>query len=66
MKKVLLKDIVIPAGTVFYDTPTKREFSKGCFVEAVVGLTKDTAGMFSYEVSADLGEWFTDLKGFKK
>jgi hypothetical protein len=62
MKKVLLKDIVIPAGTVFDDTPRKREYGEGCYVEAVIGLTKDTAGHITYETSDDLKEWFAELR----
>ena len=60
MRKVLLKDIVIPAGTIFTDAPARTERADGCYVEHVLGLTKDTAGFLTYEVSADLGEWFAD------
>jgi len=62
MKKVLLKDIVIPAGTVFDDTPNTRIFAKDAFVECIIGLTKNTYGTFTYEVSDELSEFFTDLK----
>lgn len=62
MKKVLLKDIVIPAGTVFYSAPRKREYADDCFVETAIGLTKNTYGNFAYEVSGELGEWFAELR----
>jgi len=62
MKKVLLKDIVIPAGTIFDDAPSKTERADGCYVDCVVGLTKNTAGTFTYEVSDELVEWFADVK----
>lgn len=60
MKKVLLKDIVIPAGTIFDDAPTKTSRTYGCYVESIVGLTRNTAGSFIYEVSDELNEWFAD------
>lgn len=62
MKKVLLKDIIIPAGTVFDDAPYKCEYSKKCYVEAVIGLTKDTSGYITYQTSDDLKEWFAELR----
>ena len=64
MKKVLLKDIVIPAGTVFMDAPSKTIRSNG-FGEAVIGLTKDSSGSLVYDIEGDdsdiLKEWFVDL-----
>jgi hypothetical protein len=62
MKLVLLKDVVIPAGTIFDDAPIKTERAEGCFVDCVIGLTKDTAGTFTYEVSNELNEWFAEVK----
>jgi len=63
MKKVLLKDIVIPAGTVFYDAPIRTERTPGCHIDAVIGLTNNTSGVITYEVSDELGEWFAPLRG---
>lgn len=60
--KVLLKDIVIPAGTVFQDAPYRTERVDGCFVDCIVGLTKNTCGTFTYDVSDELNEWFAELK----
>jgi hypothetical protein len=62
-KRVLLKDIVIPAGTVFDDAPVRTDRSAGCYVETVIGLTPNTAGFLTYQVSDDLGEWFAPLRG---
>jgi len=63
MKKVLLKDIVIPAGTVFTDAPEKTVRSPG-FVGMVIGLTDNTHGTFCYDLGGDdqkeLEEWFKD------
>jgi len=65
MKKVLIKDIVIPAGTVFIEAPTETKRSTD-FGEALVGLTNDTCGSFVYPILGDdeekLKEWFVDLK----
>lgn len=66
MKKVLIKDIVIPAGTVFEDAPIRTARHEGIFGEAVVALTPDTCGSFVYPILGDdeekLKEWFVDLK----
>jgi len=59
-KKVLLKDIVIPAGTVFTTAPEKIQMNPGEHVECIVGLTKNTAGSLIYQISDELGEWFAD------
>jgi hypothetical protein len=64
MKKVLIKDIVIPAGTIFTDAPTETHRSSG-FGEAIVGLTDDTCGSITYDIDGDdkekLKEWFVDV-----
>lgn len=61
MRKVLLKDIVIPAGTVFRDAPAKTVRTGGEFVDCIVGLSRNTAGTFTYEANHDeLAEWFGD------
>lgn len=62
MKKVLLKDIVIPAGTVFSSSPCQRTYANDCFVETTIGLTKNTYGNVTYEVSDEVAEWFADLR----
>ena len=62
MKKVLLKDLVIPAGTVFDGAPIKTERAEDAFVECVIGLTKNTVGYVTYEVSDEVKDWFADLR----
>lgn len=62
---VVLKDIVIPAGTVMSRTPAKREFVSDGWFECVIGLSKNTSGDFTYCIDDDrveLSEYFTELK----
>jgi uncharacterized membrane protein (UPF0127 family) len=63
--KRLMKDIVIPAGTVFEEAPRKTErFGKG-HVDHILGLTDDTHGTLTYFVDEDdpeIGKWFVDVK----
>ena len=65
MKKVLLKDLVIPQGTVFNEAPIITERVGGGHFEATFGLSKDSFGSIEYafdEPDNELNEWFTDLK----
>jgi len=66
MKKVLIKDIVIPAGTVFTNAPEKIEQDSDVFGECTFGLSKDSYGTVTYEIDGDdkegMKEWFVDLK----
>jgi hypothetical protein len=56
---VLLKDIVIPAGTVFSTAPIRTVRAEGEFIDCTVGLSRNTAGTFTYEVNhEELAEWF--------
>jgi len=60
MKKVLLQDIVIPAGTVFDTAPDKTTRAEGHFSH-VIGLTNDTSGDLTYYIDPDdpeMKEWF--------
>lgn len=63
--KVLIKDIVIPAGTVFRSAPTTSSRSEG-HGEGLIGLTDDTCGSLIYDIEGDdadkLKEWFVDLQ----
>jgi hypothetical protein len=60
MEKILLKDIIIPKGTVFKTAPTKTERYGPNHLETNIGLTKDSCGSIEYCVEDDpeLKEWF--------
>jgi hypothetical protein len=64
-KKVLLRDIVIPAGTVFDTAPSKTTRDDSHY-DCVVGLSNNTSGVFTYGIDDDfpgeLDQYFTDLK----
>lgn len=63
MKKVLLKDIIIPAGTVFTDANGVVDRIQGHY-GTFLGLTKNTCGEFVYAFGDDeeeMSEWFADL-----
>ena len=64
-KMVVLKDIIIPAGTVLTIAPTKTErYAQGHY-SAIVGLSDNTAGEFEYFIDPDylteLQHWFAEL-----
>lgn len=66
-KYVLLKDIVIPAGTVLEQPPSKIELCDGSHKMCSVGLSNNTCGMFIYPVEHSddveaMSEYFTTLK----
>ena len=63
-KYVLLKDLVIPAGTCFVVAPESRSYGEGHY-EATIGLSKDSYGTMTYSIGgqeAELKEYFTELK----
>ena len=57
MQLRLKKDIVIHAGTVFTDAPTKTIRRHGCFVETVIGLNADSCGFLTCDIESG-EEWF--------
>ena len=64
MKKRLLKDIVIKAGTIFDDAPTKTLRAPGC-VMSTIGLSNNTCGSIEYWLDDDepeMKEWFEDAE----
>jgi len=69
MKKVLIKDLVIPKGTVFMSAPKHTLQLAAVTVEAIFGLTKDTYGNVFYHFKeglnkkqqSEIDEYFTDL-----
>lgn len=63
MKK-LIKDIVIPAGTIFQDAPQRTERFGDGHIQATIGLTDNTTGDVTYFVGDDqekLRKWFQDV-----
>lgn len=67
-KKVLIKDLVIPAGTVFSTIPSGSQtiYLDRCYIQTVFGLTDDSSGTVTYHFEKDdeekLKEYFVDLK----
>lgn len=61
-KKILAKDIVIPAGTIFGAAPVRTILSEGHY-EATIGLSPNTAGSFTYYVDDEVSEYFSDYTG---
>lgn len=61
MKARLKKDIVIKAGTIFHDAPTRTERS-GDHIEYIFGLTKNTTGSLVYAIEdltrKEWDKWF--------
>lgn len=65
MSKVLLKDIVIPKGTVLHRAPLKTERPGDGHFDCVIGLSDNTTGIFTYCIDDDpevLAEYFANLK----
>ena len=69
MKKRLLKDIVIPEGTIFEKAPVKTiRYGSGHF-SCVLELTKDISGDFTYCADLkdlEIKEYFEDVSVSKK
>ena len=62
-KKVLKRDIVIKAGTVFDEAPNFTERTIPGHYMTTVGLTKDSSGDFDYFIDPndpELEDWFAD------
>ncbi len=66
MKKVLLKDIIIPKGTILNTSPNKTERIGNVHFDCVIGLSTNTCGHFEYcidpDFSGELDEYFADIK----
>lgn len=60
---VLLKDVVIPAGTILKDAPFKT-IRVAPHKEALIGLTKDSCASFIIDPEEDpaLKEWIAEVK----
>lgn len=66
MCKVLLQDIVIPAGTVFTNAPTEVRRNGG-HIEAVIATSRNTSAFVTIDVDYDnfgveIAHLFADLK----
>lgn len=66
VKMKLLRDIVIPAGTVFDEIlgGSSTQYGTGNFA-FIVGLTKDSSGQLVYGIDQDdplLKDWFEEAK----
>lgn len=65
-KVIVLKDIVIPRGTVLIQIPdgTIREFHTADHFEAEIGLSKNTSGTFvySFDEPNELGNYMIEIK----
>jgi hypothetical protein len=62
----LKKDLVIPAGTVFNTASVYTERYGEGHVQAVFGLSPNTSGDITYDVSGDIAEleeWFEVVDG---
>jgi hypothetical protein len=62
---VLIRDMIIPAGTVFSKAPDKTERPGGWHVQAALGLSDNTCGSVEYCLDDDeevLRKWFVPLK----
>ena len=63
-KYVLIKDVIIKAGTVFSASPNRREYVAP-HSECIIGLTDDTCGHFVYDIDFNeddrLREFFAEL-----
>lgn len=61
---VLIKDIVIPAGTRFMRAPRKTERNGDGHFSAIFGLTDQTAGEINYYIDPDedMSNFFRVLK----
>ena len=64
MKKILLKDIVIPRGTIFDTSPISTQRIENGHIDCNIGLTDNSCGSFEYFFDKDdleLAEWFEDI-----
>lgn len=61
---VVLKDIIIPAGTKLQQAPVKTERADDGWYDCVIGLSDNSYGYLTYDLSEikELSEWFAELK----
>jgi len=64
-KMVVLKDIIIKAGTVLHRAPVKTERSSEDHFSCIIGLSDNTHGDFTYCIDCDkevMDGYFAELK----
>lgn len=69
VRKVLLKDIVIPKGTVLQRALDITERHGAGHFSCVIGLSQNTAGSFEYCIDDDLvemSEYFVDINKYNE
>lgn len=65
MDKILKKDIVIPAGRVFFPAANISTRMSGNYYECIVELSDNTSGSFVYCIDEDLevlDDYFGDVE----
>jgi hypothetical protein len=62
MRARLLKDIVIPAGTIFEPAPKKTRYMSP-HAEHLVAFGNDSCGSMIAPIDEDSAEWFEPLDG---
>lgn len=65
MKHKLLKDIVIPKGTIFTIAPQQVQYKGANHIECIIGLSKNTHGNLHYDISDDkikMKEYFKPIE----
>ena len=68
MKMRLKKDLVIPAGTMFGEAPTRTHHVGDGHIDHVFGLSDNTHGTVTYCLGDDpdqMGEWFELVESTK-
>lgn len=60
MKVKLLKDILIPAGTIFEQAPTTVRYSSP-HAEYIIGFGDDSCGSLIVPIEPESEEWFESL-----
>lgn len=63
--KVLLKDIIIPKGTILRTAPTQTKRNGAGHFDCTIGLSPNTSGCFEYyldpDCSEELEDYFADV-----
>lgn len=60
MKKVLIKNLIIPAGTIFNEAPKKIELSGEGHFSTIIGMSNDSYGELLYHFDIPNNEDLTE------